>query len=64
MNISFVDPCAPNPCKNSGVCSRDGKGGFNCDCSSTGFNGTTCNIGNIICGNFDNNDFSELTFLN
>ena len=42
-----VDPCSSKPCKNNGVCTRDGKGGHTCNCSSTGFNGPTCEIGKI-----------------
>ena len=45
--IHTVDPCASKPCKNGGTCSRDGKGGYTCDCTSTGFNGPACNIGNL-----------------
>ena len=43
--ITFADPCEPTPCNNSGICSRDGKGGYTCDCSNTGYKGDNCNEG-------------------
>ena len=61
MSTIVVDPCGSSPCKNDGECSRDGKGGFTCDCSSTGFNGPTCNIGNIHL--YINIGFIEITLL-
>ena len=47
ISIYIADPCASKPCKNGGICSKDGKGGYSCDCTSTGFNGPACNIGNL-----------------
>ena len=45
--ITFVDPCNPTSCNNSGICSRDGKGGYTCDCNSTGYKGDNCNENSI-----------------
>ena len=41
-NFTSLDPCDPNPCKNGGICSRDGHGSYICDCTSTSFIGQTC----------------------
>ena len=41
-----VDPCFTNPCLNNGTCARDMAGGYECDCSTTGFHGSNCSIGN------------------
>ena len=43
----MIDPCASatNTC-NGNVCTEDSDGQFTCDCSTTGFTGTTCSIGN------------------
>ena len=35
------DDCSPNPCLNGGTCT-DGTDQFMCDCTGTGFEGTTC----------------------
>ena len=42
--IIIPDPCDPNPCANSGICSADGAGGYSCDCSETVFTGVNCTI--------------------
>ena len=42
--IIIPDPCDPNPCANSGICSSDGTGGYSCDCSETLFTGVNCTI--------------------
>ena len=42
--IIIQDPCDPNPCANSGICSSDGAGGYSCDCSETLFTGVNCTI--------------------
>ena len=41
---NIPDPCDPNPCANSGICSADGAGGYSCDCSETFFTGVNCTI--------------------
>ncbi len=38
-----VDDCVNNPCVNGGMC-NDEVNGFTCDCTGTGFEGTTCQI--------------------
>ena len=43
----FLDPCFPNLCLNSGICSKDGIGGYKCNCTGTGFYGPTCAGGNV-----------------
>ena len=35
-------PCIPQPCQNSGSCSNNPSGGYICDCTGTGFDGTNC----------------------
>ena len=37
--IADDDPCEPAPCQNGGVCNQ---GNGSCDCTGTGFMGTTC----------------------
>lgn len=51
-----IDDCKPNPCSNNGSCT-DLIGGYECDCSGTGFYGSNCDIDideclteNISCG--------------
>ena len=42
-NGATIDcPCIPQPCLNSGSCSNDPGGGYICDCTGTGFDGTNC----------------------
>ena len=42
-NGATIDcPCIPQPCQNSGSCSNDPSGGYICDCTGTGFDGTNC----------------------
>ena len=41
-----IDECAASPCQNDGVCSNS-PGGYSCDCTATGYNGTDCEIGMI-----------------
>lgn len=41
MKCSTKNRCYPNPCKNQGICSQDWKN-FYCDCSTTYFEGETC----------------------
>ena len=41
-----IDECAARPCQNDGVCSNS-LGGYSCDCTDTGYNGTDCEIGMI-----------------
>lgn len=36
-----IDECASNPCLNGGNC-KDHVGGYECDCSTTGFEGIHC----------------------
>jgi hypothetical protein len=36
-----IDDCKPNPCLNNGVC-EDRINDFKCDCTGTGYSGTTC----------------------
>lgn len=42
-SIATSDPCQPNPCKNQGICTKNGKvSGFVCNCpSSNSFAGNT-----------------------
>ncbi len=52
--IKLDDLCDPNPCQNGGACqSLDGS----CDCTGTGFIGTTCNATPSLC-------FLQIEFLN
>ena len=51
MNV--IDPCKPEEngiekCQNHGTCIREGINGHKCDCTSTDFNGTSCEIGIIL----------------
>ena len=43
-NITEIDECGSEPCKNGGRCS-DGLNEYFCDCSGTGFEGPICNSG-------------------
>ncbi|XP_028816954.1 prostaglandin G/H synthase 2-like [Denticeps clupeoides] len=36
------DPCCSQPCQNRGVCTAVGSGGYECDCTRTGFSGENC----------------------
>ena len=45
VNCSLkIDYCASSPCSNGGVCKNlpNGFPGYFCNCTGTGFNGTTC----------------------
>ncbi len=46
MNF-FLKACTPNPCLNGGVCQSSGNT-YQCNCTGTGFIGTTCQIGMVI----------------
>ncbi|PKU36962.1 prostaglandin g h synthase 1 [Limosa lapponica baueri] len=37
-----VNPCCYFPCQHQGVCVRVGLGGYECDCTRTGYFGTNC----------------------
>uniref|UniRef100_A0A8D2MW09 Prostaglandin G/H synthase 1 n=1 Tax=Zonotrichia albicollis TaxID=44394 RepID=A0A8D2MW09_ZONAL len=37
-----VNPCCYFPCQNQGVCVRVGLGGYECDCTRTGYYGPNC----------------------
>ena len=39
-----IDDCVSAPCDNGGIC-IDATLGYTCDCSATGFTGTTCQTG-------------------
>ena len=39
--------CEPNPCRHGGECTTITSSQFSCDCSSTGYQGTTCETGVI-----------------
>ena len=45
-DLCATTPCDADPCKNSGVCSvvvaGDGSSTYTCDCTTTGFIGSTC----------------------
>ena len=45
INHYILDPCSPNPCKN-GNCSKRGKDGYLCNCSSTNYYGVHCESSN------------------
>ena len=46
-SYAILDPCFPNPCKNGGVCSKNKNGGFNCNCSTSGYYGPKCDQSNL-----------------
>jgi len=48
MQHSATDNCAPNPCRNGGVCSEAGNS-FTCNCAGTGYSGPTCTVGTDEC---------------
>ncbi|KAG7490925.1 prostaglandin G/H synthase 1-like [Solea senegalensis] len=43
-DANVVNPCCYYPCQNSGVCVRFGTGGYQCDCTRTGFYGENCTV--------------------
>ena len=43
----LTDPCSNSSCQNDGKCLRDGLGGHECNCTSTGYNGEYCQIAGI-----------------
>lgn len=52
MKTNFYNkenPCLPNPCQNSGICTRLGSNGYVCSCPSTctGYNCENCKINNL-----------------
>ena len=51
-------PCSTNPCDH-GTCENTGGGGFSCDCTGTGYEGTTCSTPVDICNNHDCQHGSE-----
>merc|ERR1719153_1112570 len=40
--LPVESPCDPSPCSHSGECIPLGAGGFLCQCTGTGYYGTTC----------------------
>lgn len=45
LNVAFNNagnPCCSEPCQNRGVCTPMGKGGYECDCTRTGYTGPNC----------------------
>ena len=43
-----TNPCDPNLCLHNGTCVKDGTGGYDCDCSSTGYIGDNCETGSFL----------------
>ena len=39
------NPCDKNPCQHNGTCTKDGNGGHECDCATTGYSGVNCTHG-------------------
>ncbi|XP_012136673.2 cubilin [Megachile rotundata] len=55
-----VEPCNPNPCKNSGVCVFS-SGVVTCDCPST-YTGSRCETPRQACGGLSRNPIGHLEF--
>ena len=49
MHYNFLEikVCEPNPCRHGGHCTAITSSMFTCNCSNTGYQGTTCEIGLI-----------------
>ena len=43
-----INECEDTPCQNNGTCVNT-DGGYNCNCTRTGYTGTVCQTGNIVC---------------
>ncbi|NXE27990.1 PGH1 synthase, partial [Ardeotis kori] len=41
-SLPAVNPCCLFPCQHQGVCVRVGLGGYECDCTRTGYSGDNC----------------------
>ncbi|NWU61951.1 PGH1 synthase, partial [Pterocles burchelli] len=41
-SVPTVNPCCSYPCQHQGVCVRVGAGGYECDCTRTGYFGDNC----------------------
>jgi len=44
LSCDDIDDCVSNPCQNGGICSDAGINSYNCDCTGTGYKGTSCDI--------------------
>ncbi|XP_010077013.1 PREDICTED: LOW QUALITY PROTEIN: prostaglandin G/H synthase 1-like, partial [Pterocles gutturalis] len=42
LSVPTVNPCCSYPCQHQGVCVRVGVGGYECDCTRTGYFGDNC----------------------
>uniref|UniRef100_A0A663MVU7 Prostaglandin G/H synthase 1 n=1 Tax=Athene cunicularia TaxID=194338 RepID=A0A663MVU7_ATHCN len=42
LSLPTVNPCCYFPCQHQGVCVRVGLGGYECDCTRTGYFGANC----------------------
>ena len=49
-NVQRTNPCSPNPCLNSGLCSANGSSAFSCQCL-LGFQGARCEKAVCPCKN-------------
>ncbi|CAB3992609.1 uncharacterized protein LOC113676378 [Paramuricea clavata] len=47
ISCNEIRVCEPNPCRHGGECTTITSRQFSCDCSSTGYQGTTCETGVI-----------------